>query len=69
MAQIFTVRPNGSGLKQITISADFCGSPRWTSDNQHIVAYCMTAQQIMASRVTDPPAGSATQLVISAARH
>jgi len=50
VAAIYIIRPDGSGLKRLTASGGFCGSPKWTSDNLRIIAYCMTAQETMKAR-------------------
>jgi len=63
LADIYLIRPDGSGIKKITKSGDFCGSPKWMSDNRHVVAYCMTAEQTLANRVANPDPGNDTQLV------
>lgn len=62
-AEIYLVHPDGSGLKKLTTAGNFCGSPKWTTDNQRIVAYCMTGQQTMLARQTTPAAGGETRLV------
>lgn len=41
---LYLVRPDGSGLKQLS-HGDFCGSPKWTGDSASVVAYCMPAEQ------------------------
>jgi Tol biopolymer transport system component len=63
LADIYVIRPDSSGLKKITKSGDFCGSPKWMSDNRHIVAYCMTAEQTLANRRSSPEPGNDTRLV------
>jgi Tol biopolymer transport system component len=63
LANIYIIHPDGSGLKKLTASADFCGSPKWTSDSASIVAYCMTAQQTMANRLSTPEPANDTRLV------
>jgi TolB protein len=63
LADIYTVHPDGSGLKKITKGGDFCGSPKWASDSRHLVAYCMTAEQTLANRRTSPDPGNDTRLV------
>src|SRR5690242_14042343 len=46
LADIYIIRPDGSGLKKITESGgNFCGSPKWMRDSRHLLAYCMTAEQ------------------------
>ena len=57
------IRPDGSGLKRITESGNFCGSPKWMGDSRHVVAYCMTAEQTLANRVGNPDPGNDTRLV------
>jgi Tol biopolymer transport system component len=63
LADIYIVDPDGSGLKKVTRSGDFCGSPKWMSDSRRVLAYCMTAQQTLANRVSRPVAGNDTRLV------
>jgi TolB protein len=63
LIDIYIIHPDGSGLKKLTTTGNFCGSPKWASDNQRIVTYCMTAQQTMQARQTNPDAGSITRLV------
>jgi Tol biopolymer transport system component len=62
LADIYIVHPDGSGLKKVTAGGGFCGSPKWMSDNRHLVAYCMSAQQTLANRLFLQP-GSETGLV------
>jgi len=63
LADIYIIRPNGSGVKKITRSGDFCGSPKWTGDGSHVIAYCMTAEQTLANRRAAPEPGNDTRLV------
>lgn len=63
VADIYIVRPNGSGLKKITNSGNFCGSPKWTADSRHVIAFCMTAEQTLANRRVSPEPGNDTRLV------
>ena len=60
IADIYLIRPDGSGLKKITTSGNFCGSPKWMSDSRHVVAYCMTAEQTLANRRPSPDPGNDT---------
>ena len=62
MADIYIIRPDGSGLKKITKSGDFCGSPKWTGASR-VIAYCMTGEQTLANRRVAPEAGNDTRLV------
>ncbi|MEO8593176.1 MAG: hypothetical protein ABI759_07635 [Candidatus Solibacter sp.] len=63
LAEIYLVHADGSGLKKISNTGEFCGSPKWTSDSRHVVAYCMTGEQTLANRRTFPEPGNATRLV------
>src|SRR6185369_16002156 len=61
-AEIYLVHPDGSGLRQLTKRGEFCGSPKWSADSHHVVAYCTTAQETMDFRQSVPERG-ATSLV------
>ena len=50
LSDIYIIHADGSGLKKITESGDFCGSPKWMGDSGHVIAYCMTAEQTLANR-------------------
>ncbi|HWZ32319.1 MAG TPA: hypothetical protein VNX18_13345 [Bryobacteraceae bacterium] len=63
LAGIYIIRPDRSGLKKITESGNFCGSPKWMGDSRHVVAYCMTAEQTLANRMANPDPGNDTRLV------
>ena len=63
LADIYVIRPDGGGLKKITRSSEFCGSPKWMGDSRHIVTYCMTAEQTLANRRANPDPGNDTRLV------
>jgi Tol biopolymer transport system component len=63
LADLYIVHPDGSGLKQIPIKQDFCGSPKWMEDGRHLVTYCMTAQQTLANRIASPAPGNDTRLL------
>lgn len=43
-ADIYLIHPDGSGLKRISKTGGFCGSPKWTADSKSVVTYCMSAQ-------------------------
>lgn len=60
--EIYLVRPDGSGLKQLTKRGEFCGSPKWSTDSRRVITYCSTAQETMNFRQTFPE-GGATSLV------
>ena len=63
LTDIYIIRPDSSGLKKITNSGDFCGSPKWMNDSRRLVAYCMTAEQTLANRRPNPEPGNDTRLV------
>jgi Tol biopolymer transport system component len=63
LADIYIIRPNGSGLKKITKSGDFCGSPKWMRDSSRVIAYCMTGEQTLANRRAAPDSQNDTRLV------
>jgi TolB protein len=54
IADIYIIRPDGSGLKRVTAHGDFCGSPKWLPDGKHVLAYCMAAQETLNARTTEP---------------
>jgi Tol biopolymer transport system component len=62
-AAIYLIHPDGSGLKQIGDAANFCGSPKWTADSQHVIAYCMEAEKTLETRRPSPVAGNDTRIV------
>jgi TolB protein len=63
LAEIYLIRPDGSGMKKVTGTGGFCGSPKWMSDSRHIVAYCSTGQQTMDLRRSAPDPGRESRLV------
>jgi Tol biopolymer transport system component len=63
LAEIYLIRPDGSGMKKVTNTGGFCGSPKWMKDGQHVLAYCSTAQQTMDLRRSPPDPGSESRLV------
>ena len=63
LADLYIIHPDGSGLKRISVHGGFCGSPKWTSDSRHVVAYCMDREQTLANRRLAPEPGSETRLV------
>jgi Tol biopolymer transport system component len=56
VAEIYVVRPDGTGLRRVIAHNDttFCGSPKWTSDSKRVIAHCMTAEQTLANRRPAP---------------
>jgi len=65
--EIYLVHPDGSGLRQLTKRGEFCGSPKWSADSRHLVAYCSTAQETMHSRQAVPEGGSTLLVTIDVA--
>ena len=63
LSEIYLIRPDGSGLKKVTNTGNFCGSPKWMNDSLHVLAYCSTAQQTMDLRRSAPDPGSESRLV------
>jgi len=60
---LYVIHPDGSGLKRITEHGNFCGSPKWTADSTHVIAYCMTAEQTLETRRPSPQPGNDTRIV------
>jgi Tol biopolymer transport system component len=50
LADIYVVRPDGSGLRRISEHGGFCGSPKWTRKSKDVVTYCMSAEDTFAFR-------------------
>ena len=54
VADIYVVRPDGSGLRRLTSGGEFCGSPKWAADSKRVIAYCTTAEQTLDNRRAAP---------------
>ena len=65
--EIYLVHPDGSGLRQLTKRGEFCGSPKWSADSHHVIAYCTTAQETMEFRQAVPESGSTSLVSIDVA--
>jgi TolB protein len=63
IADVYVIRPDGSGLKRLTPHGDFCGSPKWTADSKRIVAYCMGREQTLDNRRAAPEHPEDTRIV------
>ena len=66
LADLYVVKPDGSGSKRVSGPGQFCGSPKWSRDSRRVVAYCMTAEQTLSNRRALPesgPDGTDTRLV------
>ena len=59
---IYIAHPDGSGLKQVGDHGNFCGSPKWTADSHHIVAYCMDVEKTLETRRASPLPGNDTRI-------
>lgn len=57
------IHPDGSGMKKVTSTGGFCGSPKWVNDSRNLLAYCSTAQQTMDLRRAAPDPGGQSRLV------
>jgi len=63
LAEIYLIRPDGSGIRKLTSTGGFCGSPKWMADGAHVFAYCMTAEQTLAMRAARPVDAGDTRIV------
>lgn len=63
LTDLYIIHPDRSGLKKITATGGFCGSPKWVPDSRHLVAYCMEAENTLATRLANPEPGHDTKLV------
>ena len=45
IADVYVVRPDGSGLRRVTPHGDFCGSPKWYPGSTRLIVYCMSADE------------------------
>ena len=50
LADIYMIHPDGSALKRLTNSGNFCGGPRWTRDSSHVIGYCLSGEETFAYR-------------------
>ncbi len=63
LVDLYMVHPDGSGLKKLKEHGSFHGSPKFSRDSRHIIAYGMTAEQTLANRRPFPERGNDTRLV------
>lgn len=61
---LYIIHSDGTGLRRVTEHGNFHGSPKWSSDGQHLLAYAMTADQTLANRRPKPEPGNDTRLVV-----
>jgi len=62
-ADIYVVRPDGTGLKRVNAPGNFCGSPKFSSDGTRLLAYCMPLESTLETRRPNPLPGNDTTLV------
>ena len=62
-ADIYIVRPDGTGLKRVNAPGNFCGSPKFSSDGTRLLAYCMPLESTLETRRPNPLPGNDTTLV------
>jgi Tol biopolymer transport system component/ABC-type molybdate transport system substrate-binding protein len=62
-ADIYVVRPDGTGLKRVSTPGNFCGSPKFSSDGTRLLAYCMPLESTLETRRPNPLPGNDTTLV------
>jgi Tol biopolymer transport system component len=48
--ELYLVHPDGTGLRRLGESGGFCGSPKWSGDSRHVIAYCMSPQDTIKAR-------------------
>ena len=63
VADVYIVRPDGSGLKRVTPHGGFCGSPKWAADSRRVLAYCSTAEQTLDNRRAVPEHPADTRII------
>jgi Tol biopolymer transport system component len=81
LLDIWLIKPDGTGLRQLTNTDGACGSPKWSRDGQRLIAYCMGPEETFANRAgqveadkdwltsIDVETGRATRLVSSPGTH
>ncbi len=62
-ADIYVVRPDGTGLKRVNEPGNSCGSPKFSADGARLLAYCMPLESTLETRRPNPLPGSDTTLV------
>ena len=62
-ADIYVVRPDGTGLRRVNAPGNFCGSPRFSVDGLRLLAYCMPLEHTLETRRPNPLAGNDTTIV------
>ena len=66
LVDVYVVHPDGSGLKRITEHRDSCGSPKWSADSRHVIAYCMAAEDTLPNRIPSRATGETGLVSIDA---
>jgi Tol biopolymer transport system component len=62
-ADIYIVRPDGTGLKRVNAPGNFCGSPKFSADGTRLLAYCMPLESTLETRRPNPLPGNDTAIV------
>lgn len=62
-ADIYVVRPDGTGLRRVNAPGNFCGSPRFSADGRRLLAYCMPLEATLETRRPNPLPGNDTTIV------
>ena len=63
LADLYIIHPDQSGMKKVSDRDGFCGSPKWMPDSRHLLSYCMSAEDTVATRPQNPDPGHDTKLV------
>ncbi|MEO8679163.1 MAG: hypothetical protein ABI665_08960 [Vicinamibacterales bacterium] len=63
LADIYIVRPDGTGVKRLASPGHFCGSPKFSADGTRLLAYCMPIETTLESRRPNPIAGNDSTIV------
>ena len=54
LLKIWMIKPDGTGLRQLTDTDGACGSPKWSRDGQRLIAYCMGPAETFTNRFPQP---------------
>jgi Tol biopolymer transport system component len=54
LLNIWIVKPDGTGLRQLTNTDGACGSPKWSKDGLRLIAYCEAAEDTFYNRFPQP---------------
>jgi Tol biopolymer transport system component len=51
LVDLYVIHPDGTGIRRVSQHGNFCGSPQWLADGNHLVADCMSAEETWDYRV------------------